>query len=92
MQKKSQASVLDALKNFSHLPDDARVRRAVVRALFGWSNTTLHRRIADGTLPSPTRTSPGIPTWAVGEIRAKLKETADGNPDAISKEREMTNE
>lgn len=66
------ASISDALRQFDQLPDSANVRRPVVRALFGWSDTTLHRRIQDGTLPAPSKMSPRIATWNVGKIRAVL--------------------
>lgn len=75
MQKEPKQSVSDTLKNFDSLPNSARIRRPVVCALLGWSNTTLHRRIADGTLPAPMKDSPRIATWKVGEIRAVLERT-----------------
>lgn len=74
MRKKPNppAPISDALRNFDQLPNSANVRRPVVRALFGCSDTTIWRRVKDGTLPSPSKMSPRIATWNVGEIRAAL--------------------
>lgn len=64
-----------ALENFDSLPDDARVRVPVVRALFGYSAPTLYRRVQSGHLPRP-RKDGAISFWLAGELRAKLAEGA----------------
>lgn len=62
-----------ALKNFDSLPDEARVRLPVVKALFGYSAPTLYRRVQAGQLPAP-RKDGAISFWLAGELRAKLRE------------------
>lgn len=74
MRKQSHGNSA-ALENFNHLPDDARVRVPVVKALFGYSSPTLYRRVQAGHLPKP-RKDGAISFWLVGELRAKLSEGA----------------
>lgn len=62
-----------ALRNFDSLPDDARVRVPVVKALFGYSAPTLYRRVQSGDLPKP-RKDGSISYWLAGELRAALRE------------------
>lgn len=73
MQKKPKTSLPDVLKNFSQLPDDAFVRGDVVCVLFGFSRSTLYRRISDGSMPAPSSSSPRVVVFNVGKLRAKLK-------------------
>ncbi|WP_220635733.1 helix-turn-helix transcriptional regulator [Georgfuchsia toluolica] len=62
----------DALRHFNDLPDSAFVRTPVVQGLTSWSRATVHRRVADGTLPAPCRLSPGVTAFRVGDLRRFL--------------------
>ena len=53
------------------LPDDALVRRELVLQLFGYSRTTLWRRIRAKQFP-PAIEDGGIKGWTAGQIRAAL--------------------
>lgn len=65
-------TIPDALRHFNSLPDSAYVRSRVVEGLLSCSRATVHRRVADGTLPAPTRLSPGIAAFNVGDLRSFL--------------------
>ncbi len=73
MTRKSRG-LPDALAHFDSLPDSAYVPGPVVDGLFGFSRWTRIRRVKDGALPAPKRTSPGFDAFNVGELRAKLAE------------------
>ena len=62
-----------ALKNFDSLPDSAYVRQPVVEALFGFSGSTVWRRVQAGLLPAPEKHGPRITAWNVGELRRVLR-------------------
>lgn len=65
-------TIPDALRHFDSLPDSAYVRSRVVQGLLSCSRVTVHRRVADGTLPAPTHPSPGIAAFKVGDLRRAL--------------------
>lgn len=62
----------DALRHFDLLPPSAFVRARVVQGLLSCSRATVHRRVADGTLPAPVHLSPGVAAYNVGELRRAL--------------------
>lgn len=64
---------IEALTNFSALPDDAHVRLPVVMALCACSAATVWRYSKNGTLPTPVRLSSRVTTWNVGQLRAALR-------------------
>lgn len=66
------SAIPDALRHFSDLPDCAYVRIRVVQGLTSWSRATVHRRIADGTIPAPVHLSPGVAAFQVGALRRAL--------------------
>jgi predicted DNA-binding transcriptional regulator AlpA len=63
---------LEALRNWEVLPDAASVRVPVVASLDGCSIPTVWRRVRNGTLPKPRKTSPKVTVWNVGELRKYL--------------------
>lgn len=65
------SATIEALKNFSHLPDEAIVRVPVVAALYGVSTVTVWRWSKDGQLPAPVKRG-GITGWRVGALRAAM--------------------
>lgn len=62
---------LATASSFTSLPDTARVRQPAIEVLLGWSQTTVWRRVKDGTLPAP-RLDGRIASWSAGEVRALL--------------------
>ena len=72
MTKAKWKTRLDAAAGFDQLPDSAYVRLPVVRALFGISQPTAWRWVANGRLPTPRKLSSRISGFQVGEIRALL--------------------
>jgi predicted DNA-binding transcriptional regulator AlpA len=67
------SSIPDALRHFDQLPDSAHVRQPVVEALFGYSSSTVWRRVRDGLLPKPERLGPRTTAWNVGKLRRALR-------------------
>lgn len=65
-------TIPDALRHFDDLPPSAFVRVRVVQGLLSCSRATVYRRVADGTLPTPTHPSPGIAAFNVGDLRRVL--------------------
>jgi predicted DNA-binding transcriptional regulator AlpA len=61
-----------ALRNFDLLPDSASVRLPVVAGLFAISAATVWRRVQAGELPAPSKQSPRVTTWRVGDLRRAL--------------------
>jgi predicted DNA-binding transcriptional regulator AlpA len=72
-EKSAGKGIPDALKNFDSLPDSAHVRQPVVEALFGYSASTVWRRVRDGLLPKPERLGPRTSAWNVGKLRRVLR-------------------
>lgn len=66
------ASIPDALKNFSDLPDAANVRDKVVAGLYACSVPTVWRMAKDGRIPRPRKLSERVTAWNVGELRKAL--------------------
>lgn len=64
-------SIPDSVRNFDDLPDSAQVDSRTVKALHCISDTTLWRRIADGSIPPPHKVGPSN-RWRVGDLRAAL--------------------
>jgi predicted DNA-binding transcriptional regulator AlpA len=62
-----------ALKHFDSLPDSAHVRQPVVEALFGYSASTVWRRVNSGALPKPEKLGPRTTAWNVGKLRRALR-------------------
>jgi predicted DNA-binding transcriptional regulator AlpA len=58
-----------ALAQFDKLPDSAYVRLPVVAALKGISPATVWRWVKSSRLPAPSRLSPGVTAWRVGDLR-----------------------
>lgn len=69
----------DAVVSISDLPDDARVRRDQVMRLFGYSRTTLWRRIRAKQFPAAIEDG-GLSFWTAGQIRAALATRRDLEP------------
>jgi predicted DNA-binding transcriptional regulator AlpA len=69
----AKAEIPDALRHFDQLPDSAHVRQPVVEALFGYSASTVWRRVRDGLLPKPERLGPRTSAWNVGKLRRALR-------------------
>lgn len=44
-----------------------RLDRKAVQARYGWSERTMDRRVADGTLPKPIQFG-GRPMWRLGDL------------------------
>ena len=61
------------------LPDDALVRRDLVLQLFGYSRTTLWRRIRSKQFPAAIEDG-GLSFWTAGQIRAALATRRDLEP------------
>ena len=61
------------------LPDDARVLRDQVMQLFGYSRTTLWRRIRSKQFPAAIEDG-GLSFWTAGQIRAALATRRDLEP------------
>lgn len=68
----SNDAIPDALRHFDVLPDSSYVRSRVVQGLLDCSRATVHRRVADGTLPKPIHLSPGTAAFRVGDLRKAL--------------------
>ena len=68
----------NALQQFDRLPDLAHVRQPVVQALFACSAASVWRGVHAGRIPRPRKLSPRITTWNVGELRAALNATREG--------------
>jgi predicted DNA-binding transcriptional regulator AlpA len=66
-----QAKAITALAMFPQMPDEARVRQPLIEAAFGWSNTTVWRRVKSKEFPAP-RLDGRIASWSAGEVRAAL--------------------
>jgi predicted DNA-binding transcriptional regulator AlpA len=75
-------SLQDSLQHFDLLPEAAHVRQPVVQALFGFSGSTLRRRMADGKIPKPRRYSCRVVAWNVGELRRVLQADGQGQSEA----------
>lgn len=74
--KPAGKEIPDALKNFDSLPDSAFVRQPVVKALFGFSDSTVWRRVKSGALPAPEKQGPRVTAWNVGKLRRVLQGAA----------------
>lgn len=72
MAKRMRGAVLDAIRNFDHLPNTAYVPQGVVEALYGVSSATIWRRVQAGQIPKPHRFPPRTTRWQVGELRRAL--------------------
>jgi len=66
---KAAPSLPVTLENFDRLPNSMYVRKPIVLALFGFSNATLARRVADGKIPAPKKIGAQMSAWQVGELR-----------------------
>lgn len=60
-----------AVHHFDTLPDSAGARASTVTAVIGISNSTLWRRVQDGSLPKPYKLG-GCTFWNVGELRRAI--------------------
>jgi predicted DNA-binding transcriptional regulator AlpA len=69
----ANAGIPDALRHFDQLPDSAHIRQPVVEALFGYSASTVWRRVKSGHLPKPEKMGPRISAWNVGKLRRVLR-------------------
>ena len=65
--------------DLNNLPDDTRVRRNQVMQMFGYSRTTLWRRIRDKQFPAAIEDG-GLSYWTAGQIRAALATRRDLEP------------
>jgi len=59
---------------FDDLPDAAmiQIRQLIELQILPYSSTTIWRLCRDGKFPGPTKISPGITAWRVGDIRNYL--------------------
>jgi len=57
-------------------PDDAMARAASICEWVQFSKSTLWRKSADGSFPSPVKLSSGITAWKVGLVRSWLQQQA----------------
>ncbi len=71
--KKPAASVGQAIENFDSLPDDARVRVAVVAALLNQSVASTWRHARAGLIPPAHKSGPRATTWRVGDLKHHLR-------------------
>lgn len=62
---------LEGAREFAYLPDDARVRQAVVEVLLGISAPTVWRWAKTGKIPTPRRDG-HVVSWRAGDIRQLL--------------------
>lgn len=69
----------DAVVSINDLPDNARVRRDQVMQLFGYSRTTLWRRIRSKQFPAAIEDG-GLNFWTAGQIRAALATRRGSEP------------
>jgi predicted DNA-binding transcriptional regulator AlpA len=72
----AQGYIPDALRNFDSLPNSAYVRQPVVEALFGYSASTVWRRVKSGNLPAPEKLggqNSRTTAWNVGKLRRVLR-------------------
>jgi predicted DNA-binding transcriptional regulator AlpA len=81
---RTDSAIDAALRAFTFLPDEARVRVGVVATLYGVSVPTVWRWARSGILPAPSKTV-GTTSWRVGEIRANMKERAATGTEGSSK-------
>ncbi len=63
---------LEALANFSILPDSAFIRLSVLKRLYGISASSCWRGVKNGTIPKPVKLSERCTAWNVGLVRAAL--------------------
>lgn len=68
---KTEKPLPDAVRNFDDLPDSAQVDSRTVKALYCVSDTTLWRRVRDGSIPKPLKCGPSN-RWRVGDLRAAM--------------------
>lgn len=68
--------ILESVRHFDALPDSAYVRQPVVLALFGFSASTLWRRVSAGDFPAPVKQGPRVTAWNVGKLRRALRGSA----------------
>jgi predicted DNA-binding transcriptional regulator AlpA len=71
-------SLSDHVRHFDDLPNSAYVRLPTICALYSISPMTVWRWVkADPPrLPAPTKLSPRVSAWNVGELRAARKAAA----------------
>lgn len=72
----SAAHLLDSIKTFHALPDEAFVRQPVVEVLYGVSAATVWRMVKAGKIPAPRKLSARVTAWRVGQLRSALKAAA----------------
>ena len=65
-------SINPALRDFDQLPDCARVRLPVVKALYACSPATVWRGVKEGRIPKPHKLSPRTTCWLVRDLRLAL--------------------
>jgi prophage regulatory protein len=53
------------------------VKKPTVLARMTWSDTTLWRRVRDGSFPQPIRISPGRVAWRESDIEAWITARAE---------------
>lgn len=68
MTNTQTAGIDAAVLNFDLLPDSAYVSVGTVAALFGVSDVTIRRRIADGVIPAPVGVL-GLQRYQVSMVR-----------------------
>jgi hypothetical protein len=81
--KPLSSTSLQALQQFSELPDCARVRLPVVCLLFGISNATAWRWVHSGRLPEAHKVL-GVTYWTVGDLRECLANSPPSKPVPVS--------
>jgi prophage regulatory protein len=69
---RERIATAESAANFDDLPSSAFVSIRTVAAITIASNSTIWRRVKDGTLPKPHKLGPNTTRWNVGELREYL--------------------
>ena len=68
-----------SISTFDDLPDSGYVRQAqLVPTVVPFSPATLWRKCAKGQFPKPIKLSDRVTAWRVGDVRAYLRNAAEG--------------
>ena len=77
-QCKNKSDTPASVKNLHDLPDYANLDLSCLKALTGKSRPTIYRWIKKGILPKPHTLGATRNFWTVGEVRAALGITQQG--------------
>ena len=67
-----------AVRDFEHLPNEARLDIKALSILFDRSRASIYRDVKAGRLPAPVHSGLRSTRWTVGSIRKVLQDQAAG--------------